>query len=174
MDSRACENRFVLDSRSKSLKWSMRPSILFLPSQRFKGTGWHGSTTGTNLNHALWILWSGATPTNLDWYAALPTNPKFLARDIRDAVNWWIWWSAQRTIIWLNLTILADSCRSNRHFDPWTRPKTACYQRTFVLDLLVGNPWRPAESLGHYKPEIPTVSSMPAAYKIIREMHIVQ
>ena len=39
MDSRACENRFVLDSRSKSLKWSMRPSILFLPSQRFKGTG---------------------------------------------------------------------------------------------------------------------------------------
>ena len=42
MDSRACENRFVLDSRSKSLKWSMRPSILFLPSQRFKGTGQQG------------------------------------------------------------------------------------------------------------------------------------
>jgi len=41
----------------------------------------HGSTIGTNLNHA---LCSGATPTNLDyldWYAFLPT------RDIRDAVN---------------------------------------------------------------------------------------
>lgn len=83
------------------------------------------------------------------------------------------------------LTILADSCRSKRHFDPWTWPKTACYQRTFVLYLLVGNPWRPAESLGHKKshryPRSHPLANrqsrhwcrLPTGPSVIREIHIV-
>lgn len=104
----------------------------------------HGSTIGTKLNHA---LCSGATPTNLDyldWYAFLPT------RDIRDAVNWWIWWSAQRIpkdhhlIISPFLQILAEAS-ATLTLGPDPRPPAIKGPLSFTcLSAILGvrrNPW---------------------------------